>query len=65
MGTGGPAAGANSFTEAQARGRLEQNGYTGVSALKQNNDGIWQGTAMRDGKSVAVSLDYKGDITAR
>ena len=65
MGTGGPAAGANSFTEAQARGRLEQNGYSGISALKKNNDGVWQGNAMHAGKSVAVSLDYKGDITSR
>lgn len=65
MGTGGPAAGSNSFTESQARSRLEQHGYTAISGLKKNNDGVWQGAAMRDGKSVVVSLDYKGDITSR
>ena len=65
MGTDTPAAGANSFTEAQARSRLEQNGYTGVSALKKNDNGVWQGTAQRDGKAVSVSLDYKGDIITR
>ena len=64
-GTGSPAAGANSFTESQARGRLEQGGYTGISGLKKDDNGIWQGSAQRDGKPVSVSLDYKGDITAR
>lgn len=60
--TGG-APGANSFTEGQAKTRLEDKGYTAVSGLKKDADGIWRGTAMMGSKSVSVSVDYKGDIT--
>eukprot|EP01035_Chromulina_nebulosa_P058887 gene58887-80645_t len=62
MPTGG-APGANSFTEGQAKSRLEDKGYTAVSELKKDADGIWRGTAMKDSKSVSVGVDYKGDIT--
>ncbi|PDT32562.1 hypothetical protein CO656_25015, partial [Sinorhizobium sp. FG01] len=27
--------------------------------------GVWQATAMKDGKSVAVALDYQGNVTAQ
>ena len=57
--------GASSYTEAQARGALEAAGYTGVGALTQNAQGLWQGKAMKDGKSVSVSIDYKGAVTAQ
>ena len=57
------APGANSFTASQAKSRLEDKGYTAVSDLKKGEDGIWRGTAMRDSKSVPVSVDYKGDIS--
>ena len=56
--------GANSFTEAQARSRLESAGYTNVSALKKDEQGIWRGTAMKDGKQMTVAIDFKGNITA-
>ena len=59
----GGARGANSFTEAQARSRLEQRGFTAVSALVKDTDGVWQGTATRNGIAVKVGLDYKGDIS--
>jgi len=55
--------GANSFTENQARTRLEKNGFTQVSGLAKGNDGIWHGSAMRSGNSVQVSVDYKGHIS--
>jgi hypothetical protein len=54
--------GANSFTEAQARSRLAQHGYGGVSALTKGDDGIWRGTATKDGSAVHVSVDYEGNI---
>lgn len=60
-----PAKGHSSFTESQAKGRIAKAGYTGVGDLTKTDDGIWQGSAMKGGKSVAVSLDYKGNITAR
>ncbi|MDK1494853.1 PepSY domain-containing protein [Sinorhizobium sp. 7-81] len=60
-----PVAGANSFTEAQAKARIEEAGYTEVSSLKLDDKGVWQATAMKDGKSVSVALDYQGNITAQ
>jgi hypothetical protein len=57
-----PVEGENSFTEAQAQDRIKGAGYTDVSALKLNGKGIWRGTAMKDGKSVAVGLDYQGNV---
>jgi len=59
----GAVPGANSFTESQARSRLEKNGYSQVSGLKKGDDGIWRGSAMKGGNSVQVSVDYKGDIS--
>lgn len=57
--------GANSFTEGQARSRLEGAGLTNVTDLKKDDQGIWRGKAMRDGKSVTVGFDYKGNIGAQ
>ena len=57
------AKGRNSFTEAQARGRIEKAGYTAVSKLAKNKNGVWQGTATKDGANVNVALDYKGNVT--
>jgi len=57
-----PAKGHSSFTEAQAKGRIAKAGYTNVSDLKKTDLG-WQGMASKDGKNVAITLDYKGNIT--
>lgn len=54
--------GANSFTEGQARTRLEGAGLMNVTELAKDDQGIWRGKAMRDGKSVTVGFDYKGNI---
>jgi hypothetical protein len=59
-----PVAGANSFTEAQAKDRIEKAGYTDVTGLKLDEKGVWQATASKDGKPVKVSLDYQGNIVA-
>lgn len=56
--------GANSFTEAQAKGAIEGAGYSAVSALTQGADGVWTGTATKDGAEAKVSVDYKGVVTA-
>lgn len=56
--------GANSFTEGEARARLERAGLSNVSDLKKDDMGIWRGKAMHGGKSVAVGLDYKGNMAA-
>jgi hypothetical protein len=57
-----PAKGSNSFTEAQAKDRIAQRGYTNVADLKKDNDGVWRGTARHGGQAVQVWLDYKGNI---
>ena len=59
-----PVEGANSFTEAQAKSRMEEGGYTAVGALKKDDQGIWRGKATKDGKEVSVSLDYQGNVVA-
>lgn len=62
---GAPFPGANSFTEAQATGRIEKAGFTGVTGLKKDDQGIWRGTAMQGGKSMSVALDFKGNVVAK
>jgi len=57
-----PVAGANSFTEAEARHRLEANGYINVSDLRKDDHSVWHGKAMKGGTSVNVALDYQGTI---
>lgn len=64
-GSTAPAAGANSFTESQAKDRIEKAGFTSVSNLKKNDDGIWVGTATKGGANVEVMLDYKGNVTSK
>ena len=57
-----PVPGANSFTEGQAKERIEGKGYSDVTALTKGEDGVWTGPAMKDGKSVEVKLDFQGNI---
>ena len=63
--TAAPVPGKNSFTEAEAKKRLESFGYTGVSALQQDAQSIWRGTAMKGGQQTAVALDYQGNIVSQ
>ena len=57
-----PLPGANSFTEGQAKSRLEANGYSDVTGLKKDDNGVWKGMAMTAGAKVNVSVDYRGNI---
>lgn len=59
-----PADGANSFTQDQARERLAKAGYQ-VTTLTKDAQGVWTGKATRDGKSMTVGLDYKGNVSVR
>ena len=54
----------NSFTEGQAKGHIENAGYTDVTGLQKTADGIWVASAKKNGKSVNVSVDFKGAVTA-
>jgi hypothetical protein len=51
-------------TEDQARAQIEANGYSSVSGLRKNTEGIWRGKATKDGLQVNVTLDTKGNVTA-
>src|SRR5580693_1735647 len=62
---GAPAAGANSFTEAQAKSRIEKAGYSNVSGLSKDKDGIWRGLASKGGTNVNVALDYQGNVVTK
>lgn len=62
--TDAPFRGANSFTEGEARRRLERNGFTDVTGLARDADGIWRGKAKRSGASVDVYCDYQGNVGA-
>ncbi|MBV9569799.1 MAG: hypothetical protein JO056_00980 [Alphaproteobacteria bacterium] len=57
-----PVKGANSFTMGEAKTRIEAHGYTHVSALKKDKDGVWRGMAQKDGQPVHVSLDFEGNV---
>lgn len=60
-----PVAGANSFTEAQAKERIEKAGFMSVKDLKKDDKGIWMASGMKDGKAVMIALDYQGNVVAK
>jgi hypothetical protein len=61
---GAPLKGSNSFTEGQAKDRAMAHGFSNVSSLKKDSDGIWRGTGTWDGKPSQVAVDYKGNVVA-
>jgi len=60
-----PVEGANSFTEEQAKTRIEEAGYSDVKDLKKDDKGIWMAAAMKDGKPVMIAMDYQGNVVAK
>ncbi|HEY8382882.1 MAG TPA: PepSY domain-containing protein [Microvirga sp.] len=63
--TGAVTPGANSFTEGQARSRIEAQGFANVMDLKKDDQGVWRGRAMRNGQSTSVMLDFRGNVSAQ
>ena len=59
---GAPVAGANSFTESQAKSRIEAEGFSNVSDLKKDDSGVWRGKASKGTQSMNVSLDFQGNV---
>jgi hypothetical protein len=57
-----PVAGRNSFTESQAKSKIEEAGYTNVSALKKDDSGVWRGKASKSGSAADVSVDFQGNV---
>jgi hypothetical protein len=65
VGSGAPHEGANSFTQSQAKDRVFSSGFAAPSTITKDEKGIWRGTTIRDGKSVSVAVDYKGNVVAQ
>lgn len=63
--TEAPVPGANSFTEGQAKARMEERGYTQLTEIRKDDQGIWRAKGMKDGQSVGVALDYQGNIVTQ
>ena len=57
--------GSNSFTESQARSKIEQAGYQNITDLKKDDQGIWRAKAKKGGKTVSVGLDFKGNVATQ
>ena len=57
-----PVAGANSFTETQARDRIAAAGFQDVKDLKKDDQGIWRGMAKKGDTQVNVALDFRGNV---
>jgi len=57
-----PVAGRNSFTEGEAKSRIEKMGFSNVTNLKKDDKSVWRGRAMKDGKTLDVSVDYQGNV---
>jgi hypothetical protein len=51
-------------TSTEVKSKLEQSGYTSVSAIHKSTDGF-TATAKKDGKSVHVAIDQQGNIQTR
>lgn len=60
---GGARRGHNSFTEGQARQHILKAGYESVTGLAKGKDGVWRGTATKNGASVEVGMDFKGNVS--
>jgi hypothetical protein len=50
------------LTQAEARKKIENNGYSGVTAMKRDANGNWTAMAMRSGKKTMVALNRAGKI---
>jgi hypothetical protein len=59
-----PVAGRNSFTEGQAKSKIEEAGFTNVTELKKDDAGVWRGQASKGGSPSAVSVDFQGNVNS-
>lgn len=57
-----PLSGKNSFTESQARERIQKAGYEDVKVLQLDTSGVWRADAMKSGQQVKVALDFRGNV---
>jgi hypothetical protein len=55
----------HAITEDQAKSQIEAQGFPGISGLRKDVKGVWRGTVVKDGSTVNVTLDEKGNVTAK
>jgi len=60
--TGATPAPSSALTEEQIRNQLEHEGYRQIAMLSRGSDGMWHGSATKDGAPVKVSIDARGNI---
>jgi len=60
--SGALTAGTTTLTEAEVKLRLESTGFSKVTSLAKNPDGIWRGKATRGGTIFAVAVDPRGNV---
>jgi len=53
------------YTESDARGRFNSDGYTSVTGLSRDDGSMWHAKAIKDGKWVQVTLDTHGNIMSQ
>ncbi|MBV9653638.1 MAG: hypothetical protein JOZ42_03640 [Acetobacteraceae bacterium] len=63
-GSVGPAAEADTITEAHARAALMQNGCSNVSNLSHGKSGAWHGNCTKGGTTQFVTVDPQGKVSA-
>jgi hypothetical protein len=59
-----PVAGRNSFTEGQAKSRIEAAGYSNLTGLTKDDSGVWRGKASKGGTETDVSVDFQGNVNS-
>ena len=59
-----PVVGRNSFTEGQAKTAIEKAGYSNVTELKKDENGVWRGRASKGGAVTGISVDFQGNVNA-
>ena len=60
-----PVPGKTSFTEGEAKDRIEKHGYVIVTNPLKGDRGIWYAQATKDGKAVRLMVDYQGNVFER
>lgn len=57
--------GSSTISEAQARRIIEQDGYAGVTTLRQDGAGGWTGSGTANGKPVTITVTSSGSVKAQ
>jgi hypothetical protein len=55
-------AGRNSFTEGQAKSKIEEAGYSNVTELKKDDAGVWHGKASKGSSKVRMSTKASSNV---